>query len=133
MNQDIRWRQRFQNLEKAFRFLEKAVSKGTFSELETAGLVQSFAFTFELAWKTLKDYLQDQGFGVLSPRETIKQAFQSSYIQNGHVWIEMLEKRNELTHTYNEEQAKEATHLICHTYFPEVRQVYLFLKEQCPD
>lgn len=130
MTQDIRWKQRFYNLEKAFLFLERAVSKGTFNELEAAGLVQSFEFTFELSWKTLKDYLNDQAFDIQSPRETIKQAFQSKYLLNGHIWMEMLEQRDLLTHTYNVEQAKKATNLICHTYFPALRQAYLFLKER---
>lgn len=130
MDQDIRWKQRFHNLEKAFLFLEKATQQKSWNELEAAGMVQSFEFTFELTWKTLKDYLTDQAFLVQSPRETIKQAFQSNYLKDGHVWMEMLEQRNLLTHTYNEEQAKAATKLICDTYFPALRQVYQFLKEQ---
>ncbi|MBA2367833.1 MAG: nucleotidyltransferase substrate binding protein [Candidatus Protochlamydia sp.] len=129
-NLDIRWKQRFHNLERAFLFLERATSKSSFNELEAAGLVQSFEFTFELGWKTLKDYLTEQAFIVQSPRETIKQAFQSNYLKDGHIWMEMLEQRNLLTHTYNEEQAKAATQLICHSYFPALRQLYLFLKGQ---
>jgi nucleotidyltransferase substrate binding protein (TIGR01987 family) len=129
-SQDTRWKQRFHNLEKAFLFLERATLKSELNELEAAGLVQSFEFTFELAWKTLKDYLTEQAFTVQSPRETIKQAFQSNYLKDGHTWMEMLEQRNLLTHTYNEEQAKAATQLICCSYFPALRQVYLFLKEQ---
>jgi nucleotidyltransferase substrate binding protein (TIGR01987 family) len=130
MNQDIRWKQRFHNLEKAFLFLESASKQGSFNELEAAGLVQSFEFTFELTWKTLKDYLTAQAFIVQSPRDTIKQAFQSNYLKDGHIWMEMLEQRNLLTHTYNEEQAKAATKIICESYFPAIRQAYLFLKEQ---
>lgn len=128
MEQDIRWKQRFQNLEKAFLFLQRATQQPSFTELEAAGLVQSFEFTFELFWKTLKDYLTDQAFTVQSPRETIKQAFQSDYLKDGHLWMEMLEQRNLLTHTYNEDQAKKAIHLICHSYFPALNQVYFFLK-----
>ena len=130
MNLDPRWKQRFHNFEKAFLFLERATKQKSFNELEAAGLVQSFEFTFELTWKTLKDYLTDQAFIVQSPRETIKQAFQSNYLKDGHIWMEMLEQRNLLTHTYNEEQAKAATKLICESYFPILRQAYLFLKEQ---
>ena len=74
MSQDVRWKQRFHNLEKAFLFLERATKQNSFNELEAAGLIQSFEFTFELAWKTLKDYLADQAFIVRSPRETVKQA-----------------------------------------------------------
>lgn len=130
MDLDIRWKQRFHNFEKAYLFLERATKQKSFNELEAAGLVQSFEFTFELAWKTLKDYLNDQAFNVQSPRDTIKQAFQSNYLKDGHIWMEMLEQRNLLTHTYNEEQAKAATDVICRTYFPALHQAYLFLKEQ---
>ena len=130
MSLDIRWKQRFHNFEKAFLFLEEATKQKSFNKLEAAGLVQSFEFTFELAWKTLKDYLNDQAFIVQSPRETIKQAFQSNYLQDGHIWMQMLEQRNLLTHTYNEEQAEAAIHIICNTYYPALHQVYLFLKEK---
>lgn len=128
MDKDIRWKQRFQNLEKAFLFLEKGTKQKSLSELEAAGLIQSFEFTFELAWKTLKDYLTQQAFIVQSPRDTIKKAFETGYLQDGHIWIEMLEQRNLLTYVYNEEQAKAASELICNTYFPAIRQAYLFLK-----
>lgn len=130
MNQDIRWKQRFQSFSKAYLFLEKATSQQAYNQLEAAGLVQSFEFTFELAWKTMKDFLSNEAFNVVSPRETIKQAFQSNYIKDGHTWMEMLEQRNPLTHIYNEEQAKAATKLICEVYFPALKQVYLFFKEQ---
>lgn len=130
MTQDIRWQQRFHNLERAFLFLERATKQDSFNELEAAGLVQSFEFTFELTWKTLKDYLTDQAFIVQSPRETIKQAFQSNYLKDGHVWMEMLEQRNLPIYIYNEEQAKAATKLICESYFSVIRQAYLFLKEK---
>lgn len=130
MDKDIRWKQRFQNLEKAFSFLERGAKQKSFNELEAAGLVQSFEFTFELTWKTLKDYLTAQAFIVQSPRDTIKKAFQNNYLKDGHVWIEMLEQRNLLTHTYDEEHAKLAAKLICDSYFPALKQAYYFLKEK---
>lgn len=129
MSYDVRWIQRFDNLERAFLFLEKACQQAHFSPLEAAGLVQSFEFTFELAWKTLKDYLNQQGVDVKYPRDTIKHAFKTELIQNGHIWIDMLDKRNELTHTYNEEQAKKAVEMIQGTYLPVISQVYRKLKE----
>ncbi|MCE5294056.1 MAG: nucleotidyltransferase substrate binding protein [Chlamydiales bacterium] len=128
MTLDVRWKQRFHNFEKAFLFFEQACKQKTYSQLEAAGLVQCFEFTFELAWKTLKDYLTEQAFVVQSPRETIKQAFTSEYLKDGHTWMEMLEQRNLLTHTYNEKQAIAATKLICENYYPALQQAYLFLK-----
>lgn len=130
MIQDIRWKQRFENFKKAFLFLEKATQRKEYDELQAAGLVQSFEFTFELGWKTLKDHLEFVGILTNSPREAIKEAFSAGIIQDGHLWIEMLEKRNELTHTYNDEQAKKAISLICHHYFSGIKQVYQALESK---
>lgn len=91
MEKDIRWKQRFQNFEKAFIFLKKGVELGKYDDLQRAGLVQSFEFTFELAWKTLKDYLEKQGLEVPYPREVIKSAFSTHLIVDGSLWIEMLD------------------------------------------
>ncbi|MBS0629476.1 MAG: nucleotidyltransferase substrate binding protein [Verrucomicrobia bacterium] len=131
MEKDIRWKQRFQNFEKAFLFLKKATELGAYDELQGAGLVQSFEFTFELSWKTLKDYLQQQGLEVQFPRDVIKQSFATQLIEDGAHWIQMLDKRNELTHTYNQEQAQRAIKLIKEQYFPLLEQVYRTLKNLC--
>lgn len=131
MKNDIRWKQRFQNFERAFLFLDKSCKLDAYDELQGAGLVQSFEFTFELAWKTLKDYLQDQGLEVQFPREVIKQAFTAQLIENGTLWIEMLDKRNQLTHTYNQEQANKAVQIIRNKYFLPIEQVYHVMKKLC--
>ncbi len=125
----VRWKQRFQNFEKAFLFLKSTVGRDEYSPLEIGGLVQAFEFTFELAWKTMKDYLDAQGIDAKSPRETIKEAFAMQIIADGHVWIEMLEKRNELSHTYNFEVAAKAQSVINEDYFPAINQVYESLKK----
>ena len=126
--QDIRWKQRFENFQKAYLFLKKSVQQGTYDELQAAGLVQSFEFSFELAWKTLKDYQILMGLSLSYPREVIKEAFKAGLINEGHLWISMLDHRNELTHRYNEEQAKRAIKLIREDYFPAIEQVYQKLK-----
>jgi nucleotidyltransferase substrate binding protein (TIGR01987 family) len=130
---DNRWKQRFQNFEKAFLFLETAVTKDEYNPIEIGGLVQAFEFTFELAWKTLKDYLYEQGIETRFPRETIKEAFATEIITDGHTWIEMLEKRNELSHTYNEEVAERAVAVIKNSYFGAIEQVYFYLKSKIDD
>ena len=128
MRQDIRWKQRFQNFEKAFLFLKRATATSLLDDLQAAGLIQSFEFTFELSWKTLKDYLEEMGISLRFPREIIKQAFQSNLIENGELWLEMLEHRNELTQTYDEVQTKKAVVKIRERYFPALKQVYESLK-----
>ena len=124
MQQVIRWKQRFQNFEKAFLFLKKATELPALDELQSAGLIQSFEFTFELAWKTSKDYLENMGLPLKYPREVLKQAFQSGLIKDGAIWLEMLEKRNELTHTYDEIHVRKAVDLISHRYFPAIKELY---------
>lgn len=133
MQKDIRWKQRFQNFERSFVFLDKSCKLESYDELQRAGLVQAFEFTFELALKTLKDYLQNQGLETQFPREVIKQSFTSKLIVDGMLWIEMLDKRNQLTHTYNQEQAEKAVHTIRTRYFPLIEQVYREMKTRCLD
>jgi len=97
----LRWKQRFENFTKAYSNLEKATQLTSMSELERAGLIQFFEFTFELAWKTMKDYLNSEGYDINTPREAIKQAFQIELISDGHSWLTALDDRNTLTHTYD--------------------------------
>ncbi len=128
MHQDIRWKQRFQNFEKAYLFLKRATERTELDDLQAAGLIQSFEFTFELTWKTLKDYLELMGVPLSFPREVIKHAFQTNLIENGQLWLEMLEHRNELTHTYDEIQTKTAVAKIRDLYFSALKQVYETMK-----
>ncbi|MBU0650914.1 nucleotidyltransferase substrate binding protein [bacterium] len=127
---NLRWEQRFQNFENAYNRFCDAVKRESNDELLQAGLIQTFEFTFELAWKTLKDYLQFYGFKVSAPREVIKQAFQEKYIKDGEVWLDALEKRNVIAHTYNEGQAKEVVKLIKEKYFPIIKDAYVFFKRE---
>lgn len=112
MSNEDRWKQRLQNLKKAFKRLEDACDKDEYSELETAGLVQTYEFTFELAWKTMKDKLTFEGYDVKSPRSTIKKAFEMELIVDVDDWLEALETRNLFTHTYDEDLAEQAIEMI---------------------
>ena len=66
-------------------------------------LYQFYEICFELSWKTMKDYLESEGFEVKSPREAIKLAFQTGLVEDGELWIEALEARNMTSHIYDEE------------------------------
>lgn len=121
---DVRWEQRYANFGKAFGQLTEFVEKPELNKFEVQGLVQCFEYTFELAWKTAKDYLADQGFDVRSPRQAIQIAFQAGLIKDGHTWIDALEKRNLLAHTYDEDRAKEAEQLIRDKYYQVLQALY---------
>jgi nucleotidyltransferase substrate binding protein (TIGR01987 family) len=127
---NIRWKQRFENFEKAFNQLSIAVQQiAKLSDLEKEGLIQRFEYTFELAWKTMKDYLESQNVVANYPREVIKESFYYGLLENGDVWMEMLEKRNLLAHTYNEIFFNTAIEIIVNEYFPLVQTLYTKIKE----
>ncbi|HYG40054.1 MAG TPA: nucleotidyltransferase substrate binding protein [Cytophagales bacterium] len=127
--QDVRWKQRFQNYEKAIFYLQESIRRIDLSDLERAGVIQIYEFTFELAWKTIKDYLEEKDVMAKFPRDAIKEGFQYELIKNGDVWMDMLQKRNLMSHTYNEKNAKLAYNLIVNEYFSELYDVYLTLKK----
>jgi nucleotidyltransferase substrate binding protein (TIGR01987 family) len=124
---EIRWKQRYNELSRSFAQLEKALEMESPDEIYRAGIIQFFEMTLELAWKTLKDYLESQEIPVQSPRETIQAAFQNEMIENGHAWIDALQKRNLMAHTYDESRAMEAEELIRKVYFKEIKQLVQYL------
>ncbi len=129
-NQDVRWKQRFRNFEKAVLHLKEAVEKKNLSDLEKAGTIQIYEFTFELAWKTVKDYLEERAVVVKFPRDAIKQGFLYQVIKDGDVWMDMIQKRNLMSHTYNEKNAELAYNLIVNEYFGELFDVYQTLNKE---
>ncbi len=89
------------------------------SDLESQGLIQGFEYTHELAWKTLKNFLEAQGLATLyGSRDTTRAAFRNGVVENGEVWMDMIEKRNLTSHTYDEETAAEVVKIIRETYYP---------------
>lgn len=118
---NVRWKQRFQNFKLAFMQLEAAVNLPKLNDLEASGLVQTFEYTFELAWKTLKDYLESEGISATTPRQVIQESFRANIITDGHTWIDALEKRNLIAHTYNKELSNNALNLIKNAYFPIIK------------
>lgn len=84
--------------------------------------IQRFEFTFELAWKFLKDYLLEQGIELNYPKEVIQEVFSVNLIDNEEVWIQMLKDRNMTSHTYNEKLADEI-YIRIKSYVPELRNL----------
>jgi nucleotidyltransferase substrate binding protein (TIGR01987 family) len=127
MEEKKRWLQRFSQFEKAFSQLGAAIQKKNLTDLEIAGLIQYFEFTFELAWKSMKDFLFENGVTALFPREIIKESFIFGIIEDGDIWLDMLEKRNLISHTYDEKNAETAYFLITSQYFSELEKLKKYL------
>jgi nucleotidyltransferase substrate binding protein (TIGR01987 family) len=82
--------------------------------------IQRFEFTFELAWKFLKDYFSERGIELNYPKEVIQQAFNVNLIDNESLWVKMLKDRNMTSHTYDEKLADEI-YVRIKLYVPELR------------
>lgn len=130
-NQDIRWKQRFQNFSKALDYLETALEIENPDIIQKAGTIQFFEMSFELSWNLVKDYLEEQGFvDVKSPRTALKKAFEIGIIEKGHDWMDLLLDRNLTAHTYDEQKATEMELLILNKYFPILKSLHQHFNEK---
>ena len=91
--------------------------------------MKRYEFTFELAWKTIKDYLEYNGIidNISSPRNVIQQAYQSKIIKNADIWIQMMLDRNMLSHLYDEIKSREIYDNIKKKYLKEFENFRDFL------
>ena len=119
-NQDIRWKQRFSNFEKALLKLSEVIEKKEIlSDLEKEGLIQRFEFTHELSWQVMKDFLIYDGIqNIIGSRSAVREAFNKGIISNGEIWMEMIESRNRTSHTYLESILESEYNKITKNYYP---------------
>jgi nucleotidyltransferase substrate binding protein (TIGR01987 family) len=122
MSSDIRWKQRFDNFDRAFVLLREVYERklDSLSRLEKEGAIQRFEVAFELAWKTIKDYLEESGVVVdpVTPRNVIKEAFTARLLDDADVWIDMMLHRNLLSHTYDIKVFEVVLQALAERYFP---------------
>jgi len=131
MISDIRWKQRFDSFDRAFLLLREALEDGlaSLSQLEKEGTIQRFEVAFELAWKTMKDYLEENGLVVspATPRSIIKEAFAAKLLDDGQVWIDMMLHRNLLSHTYDIKVFEVVLQAVAQKYLPAFDRLHEFL------
>ena len=102
----MRFDQRKEVYVKSLNMLINQSKKDELTDENIAATLHFFEMVFELSWKLLKDFLEYQGFVVKSPRDAIKTAFRMDYLEEGDLWLEMLEARNNIAHTYEENVAR---------------------------
>ena len=129
---DIRWKQRFQNFEKALTVFKDRCSdvedhpKGSkYYDAFQMALVQAFEILIELSWKVLKDYLENEGYTeVQTGKRAFRQAFQDGIIENGEVWLKALEIRNLTSHIYDVDLLEDLNVFVVESFLPEVRKLH---------
>ena len=124
MTQDIRWHQRFNHLKKAFEQLKEAVEMGEDqSDLEQEGMIKRFEYTYEHAWNTIKDFLENQGYtSITGSRDAFREAFKAGLITEGEKWMDMITSRILTSHTYDEATADKISE--------DIREIYFFKFEE---
>ncbi|MFN3359625.1 MAG: nucleotidyltransferase substrate binding protein [Pseudomonas sp.] len=118
----IRQRQRFDNFRPALRQLTDVATlrhSRPPSWFERQGLIKAFEFTHELVWNVLKDDLEYEGItGLVGSRSTVREAFKRGLIEDGEVWMDMIDKRNLSSHTYNKALAQAVVEAVDQRYLP---------------
>lgn len=118
----IRWKQSFDRYQVAFAQLNSVMDLATsrsLSDLEKSGALHVFEYTHELAWNVLKDYLEYEGIqGLVGSRSTIRESFKRGLVADGEVWMDMIEKRNLTSHTYNQDVADNVVDAVRAKYHP---------------
>jgi nucleotidyltransferase substrate binding protein (TIGR01987 family) len=124
-----KYNRNLKSLEKALLQLGEALEQSE-SPIVRDACLQRFEFSYELLWKTLKIFLEEiHGVRAVSPRQVFKEAFALSIIDEELTFVEMIESRNTLSHTYNEEQAAKI-YVKCADYLKAMKNVLAQLNKQ---
>ena len=120
---DVRWQQRFANFCRALEQLELFFEPPELNAREQQGLVKAFEYTYELGWNCLRDLLRSRGSSALlvGSRDAIREAFSTGLIDDGPVWMAMVNDRNLTSHVYNRSTAEAITANISDSYLAAFR------------
>ena len=101
-------KQKSKDFESALQRLEEGLQVPGKDSLAIDGIIQRFEFTFEISWKLMKAFMEEEGImGVcLSPKTTVRQAFKRELIIDGQGWIDMIMDRNRTSHIYDENMSR---------------------------
>lgn len=124
---------KLENFKSNLRILEKAENEDLSNEFIKSGIIDKFYIQFELAWKTMKEYLKDEGVAESatgSPRRIIKEAYKICGFVNEDVWLGMLKDRNDTAHIYDKEAADRLVERILNTYIKEFQEMEAYFEER---
>ncbi len=102
--------EKYKKLVSAVARLEEAIEDYGRTSLSSVrdGAIQRFEFCTELAWKTMREYLTEQGYtDINSPKSVMKTAFADGLIKNEQGWLDILSSRNLTSHVYDDAEAEK--------------------------
>jgi len=107
----------------ALRRLDEAL-KDAKTDLEVDGAIQRFEFTFELIWKLLRLFLEDQGIICRTPKACLKEAYRIGVIDDEVTWLNILDDRNMSVHIYDKETSRKIFKRVKTKYIKEFKKVF---------
>ena len=120
---------KFDNYKSNLAILSQAHNEDLENEFIISGIIDKFFIQFELAWKVLKELLRYEGNSIAntgSPREIIKASYVVYEFMDEKLWLSMLKERNDMTHIYDGNEAKELVKKIIEEYIP----AFCLMKEE---
>lgn len=134
---DKRWNEKLSDFGKALLRLNEAIDESKNNPVSSTlkdGVIQRFEFCYEICWKLIKYYLENEGIQeAKSPKSTFREAFKIGIIEDGEVWIDMLNDRNLTSHVYDEDVAFDIYGKIISIYFEQMNNMYVLLKSKVVD
>ena len=122
--------ERIENFNRAFEIYKDAVLEFQTEKILThMALVQTYEVCFELAWKCLKDYMEENGTIVNYPKEVIKEAYNKQTLKNAQLWIDMLSVRNSTSHEYNMDKVNKYLLEMRTNFFKELERLQIWLNK----
>ena len=125
--------QKFDNYRSNLAVLQRAEREDLTNDFIIGGIIDKFYIQFELGWKVLKELLKYEGRAEAksgSPREILKAAYTVYDFVDEEVWLDMLRERNNTTHMYNEDAARELVKHILDAYIPAFIRVRECVEER---
>jgi nucleotidyltransferase substrate binding protein (TIGR01987 family) len=96
------------------------------------GVIQRFEFTFELSWKMIKRFLEMYGLerpDSLTNKELFRAGFEQGLIDDPERWFHYLRMRNQTSHAYDQQKAKEVFEA-AKEFLPDATRLLLMLKDK---
>jgi len=108
-------------------------SRANDDEIYRSGIAHQYSLTFELAWKALKQFMQDRGIEAAvtgSTIDIIRLAFQAELIDDFSIWRQMSRDRNITNHVYNADEVDQLIHNIQTQYLNELKKLQRTLTQK---
>jgi nucleotidyltransferase substrate binding protein (TIGR01987 family) len=113
---------------KSIANLSEGLTSAT-DDLQKDGVILRFELTYELAWKVIQVYLENEGVICMSPRDCFKKAKEIGIIEDEMLWMEMVKNRNRLVHFYSFKISRKIFESIRDIYAPILKGLSLKLNQ----